>query len=317
MFHYARVVAETMPLCHGSMALETWRRTMPQLAFESVVMLNPLLAMAALHLHVEDQGNELMAGAFAHYLGRTLAVQRDAVQLMDKKDLAEPVWLAAMMLTNMYWLCAHHREPGEAYRLPSAAWDMISNVQRLFVDRYEALKRLGYAWCGLEFWPDDVAVPDLPGTRALKDYRAAEEDLGQLLAGFGVEAMSSELRHVYEDAAVEVLACYRCFYAGQPSAALRRRIGLLIAKCGPRYRCLMDKHDPLALALFARCVCLLAGFESLWWMNGKGAYEVMEATVYGVGRLMPEGSKWCMMWPKRVIRGDTKLLRAVEQASDV
>ena len=317
MFHYAMVVAGTMPLCHGSMALEMWRRTMPQLAFESEVMLNPLLAMAALHLHVEDQGNELMAKAFAHYLGRTLAVQRDAVQLMDNKELAEPVWLAAMMLTNIYWLCAHHREPGEAYRLPSAAWDMISNVQRLFVDRYETLKRLGFAWCGLEFWPEDEVVPDLPRTKTLQDYRAVEDDLEQLFTGFGVQAMSPETRGVYQDAASEVLACYRCFYAGQPSAALRRRIGLMITKCGLRYRCLMDKHDPLALALFARCVCLLAGFESLWWMNGKGAYEVMEATVSGVGELVPEGSKWCMTWPKRVMRGDSELVRSFEQASDV
>jgi hypothetical protein len=64
---------------------------------------------------------------------------------------------------------------------------------------------------------------------------------------------------------------------------------------------MLQRHDPLAMALMARMLVLLNELDHAWWANGQGEYEVMERDVRGIHKLMPVHLRRLMDWPCRVL----------------
>lgn len=307
MHHYTAVVAKTMPNCNGAPASDMWERIIPQFAFDSEVVLSPLLALSALHLHAHSPSNTPMSVALTRYVDKSLVNHRQSLSLFDG-ELAEHVWLSAVVLASMYWLLAHQTDPNSDYELPSQAWTMSQGVSLLFIQKRKLLDGLGYSWFGYENAPRVLPTKDLP-LESQRQLQSVEKDMADLLERFEVHSLPTSEQDIYIEAQAYVLYYYRAYYAGAVAKTLRRFIGTMTVRCRPAYRQLVESHDPLAMALLARLMVLMKGLEYAWWMNGRGDYEVLERDVRGMCGLMPKHANWAMEWPCRVLSGEVVLSR--------
>ncbi|KAK8131425.1 hypothetical protein PG984_007863 [Apiospora sp. TS-2023a] len=308
-----------MPDCNGEPARYMWQQTIPQYAFTSEVVLNPMLSVAALHMKCHSGGDSQLSLAITRYLDRSLVYHRQAVKHIDT-DIAEPIWLSAVVLSNLYWLISHHSRPNEKYELPLEAWDMVGGVSRLYAHRLELLTNLGYGWFGYDIVPLTLQDEDLgPERRAA--LQALDEDMSTLLSRFDVTAptvdpvatnatssqAAEQEQKMYADAKAYVLLYYRAYLSGSEAKTLRRYIGTMALMLGREYHQRLRDHDPRAMALYARMLVLMRLLDYAWWMNGGGEYEVMERDVYGMEQLMPVRLRWCMEWPLKVLAGEISL----------
>ncbi|KAK8052749.1 C6 transcription factor [Apiospora saccharicola] len=314
-----------MPDCNGEPARYMWQQTIPQYAFTSEAVLNPTLSVAALHMKCHSAGDSQLSLAITRYLDMSLVYHRQAVKHIDT-DLAEPIWLSAVVLSNLYWLISHHSRPGEKYELPLEAWDMVGGVSRLYAHRLELLTKLGYGWFGYDIVPLTLQDEDLgPERRAA--LQALDEDMTTLLGRFDVTSPTSspaaeqgqgqgQTKKMYADAKAYVLLYYRAYLSGSEAKTLRRHIGTMALMLGPDYHQRLRDHDPRAMALYARMLVLMRRLDFAWWMNGEGEYEVMERDVYGMERLIPARLRWCMEWPLKVLSGEIGLPEPVKSGSE-
>lgn len=307
MYHYTTVVSHTMPDCNGELAKDMWQRIVPQVAFDSEVVLNPMLAISALHLHAHSPRDLPMSLALARYLDRTLTVQREAVRKYDW-ELTQEVWLSAVILANINWLLAHQARPKVAYELPLQAWNMMHGVSSLFIRKYALLRNMGYSWYGHIKEPPIIPVHELP-VEARKQMKALEDDLSELTGRFNIQACTEDERAAYSEARTYIISHYQAYFSGAETRILRVFIGTMPAKTRPTYLKLLESHDPLAMALLARLLVLLVPLESVWWMDGVGDYEVVHRDIEGICNLMPDHLCWCMEWPRRVLSGEIVLSR--------
>ncbi|KAK8044743.1 hypothetical protein PG993_004767 [Apiospora rasikravindrae] len=271
-----------MPDCNGRPARHMWQQTIPQYAFASEVVLNPLLSVAALHMKCHAAGGDgQLSLAITRYLDRSLVYHRQAVGHIDS-DIAEPIWL-------------------EKYELPLEAWDMVGGVSRLYAHRLELLTKLGYGWFGYDIVPLTLPDEDL-GPERRGALQALDVDMSALMESFDIP--QAEAQKMYAGAKVYVLFYYRAYFSGSEAKTLRRYIGTMALMLGPGYLQRLRGHDPLAMALYARMLVLMRVLDFAWWMNGGGEYEVMERDVYGMEQLMLGHLRWCMDWPLKVLSGD-------------
>jgi hypothetical protein len=131
-----------------------------------------------------------------------------------------------------------------------------------------------------------------------------KEDLEHLLIEFGVAAQVQGNKEVYLEAKSYVLYYYRAFYSGAAAKTLRRFIATMAVRCQPGYVAMLERHDPLAMALMARTLVLLCGLEPAWWINGKRDYEDLKRDIQGICELMPAESHWVMDWPCAILNGE-------------
>ncbi|RYP82898.1 hypothetical protein DL769_001507 [Monosporascus sp. CRB-8-3] len=185
---------------------------------------------------------------------------------------------------------------------------MIEGLNVLFVQEKESLGRLGYVSFGYEATAD-IAPKDGLSVTGKVQLRSVEEDIGCLLDAFDVRSLPEDDKSIYMEAKEYVLYHYRAFYSGTAAKILRRFIGFMAVRCRPGYRNMLERHDPLAMALMARLLVLLKGLDYAWWMNGGGDYEVVERDVRGMRELMPANLRWAMDWPCRVLDGEIVLSR--------
>lgn len=303
MYHYTSVVRYTMPSCDGS-PMAVWQRRIPQLSFESEVILNPMLALSALHIHAHSPNDTAMAIALRRYLDRTLVSHRQV--LSSGEGLSEHLWLSAVLLSHMHWLLIHQQQPNEAYELPLQAFKMLEGMGVLFAQNKVVLEALGYDWYGNEGM-HHMAPDDELSTSAQMQLHGIEEDLAQLLNAFNVPALPEDDKNIYMEVRDYVIYHYRAFYSSAGAKTFQRFIAIMAERCQPGYRKMLERHDPLAMALMARILVLLSGVNHAWWMKGEGDYEVIGRDVRGIRGLMPPDLQWTMDWPCKVLYGEIVL----------
>jgi hypothetical protein len=185
---------------------------------------------------------------------------------------------------------------------------MAEGIGTLFTQKKKFLRRLGYEWIGNEVMHHMAPEEELSITFQVQ-LRSIEEDLAYLLDAFDVPAQPEDDRSIYIEARDYVLYHYRAFYSGAATKTLQRFIISMTVRCQPGYRSMLERHDPLAMALMARILVLLSGLNHAWWVNGEGDYEVMERDVLGIRELMPTNLRWVMNWPCKVLDGEIILNR--------
>lgn len=305
MHHYTAVVSSTMPSCNGAPA-EAWNHTIPQLGFSSEIILNPMLALSALHLHAHSPHDEMVGIALRRYFGHALAHHRHALNDNTTSQAStEQLWLSAVVLCHMCWLLEHQKSrTNAAYELPVQAFKLLEGVGILFAQKNVQ----GYGWQGDETLP--LVIPDdkLPIASRLQ-FRELEEDLECLIYEFNVWTMPDAEKNVYLEARDYVLYHYRAFYSGVDATTLQRFIAYMAVRCQSGYRDLLQSHDPLAMALLARMLVMLDALDHAWWANGRGEYEVVEQDVRGIYQLMPGELRWTMEWPCKVLKREILLCR--------
>jgi hypothetical protein len=306
VYHYSSVVSFTMPGCSGA-SKEVWQQTIPQLAFDSELLLNPMLALSALHLHAHSHNDPDMAIALRRYLDRSLVKHRKALS-DPEKGLAEQLWLSSVLLSHMYWLLAHQSQPNQAYEFPLQAMRMLEGARVIFEENNAFLGRKGYGWLGDEATP--LVVPEEELSKiAQVQLGSLYDDLSELLDAFEVTNMKDDRKSVYIEAKEFVLYHYRAFYSGADTKTLQRFVGFMAVRCQPGYLNMLNEHDPLAMALMARMLVLLSALDHAWWIHGKGDYEAIDRDIRGICELMPSNLRWVMDWPRRVLDKDIILSR--------
>jgi hypothetical protein len=68
MFHYTRVVCHEMPDCNPQATKVMWKEAVPQMAFSFSIVLNPLLASSAMHLHSFSPTDSQLPMVISFYL---------------------------------------------------------------------------------------------------------------------------------------------------------------------------------------------------------------------------------------------------------
>jgi Fungal specific transcription factor domain len=306
MYHYTTIVSQTMPYCDG-MPVRAWQKTIPQLAFESETILNPMLAISALHLHVHSPDDSIMAIVMRRYLGRALINHRYVLQ-SPGEDLSEQLWLSATILSHMYWLLAHHARPNEKFELPLQAFTLLEGISILAAMGRGQLTRLDYQWIKHKDMVRTKPESEL-SMEAQVRLRSIDEELTALLEAFDISSLPEEDKTVYIEVKCYVLYHYQAYYSGTDSQHLQRFVAYMPIMCRPRYRAMLEEHDPLAMGLMARILVLLCGLDHAWWINGGGEYEVLERDVRGICELMPEDLRWVMDWPCKVLNRELILSR--------
>ncbi|KAF7898526.1 hypothetical protein EAF00_004972 [Botryotinia globosa] len=306
MYHYSTIVSHLMPACQGAPA-RAWQHIIPRLSFDSEIVLNPMLALSALHLHTHTPQDSLISIALRRYLDRTLVNHRQA--LSEGEELSEQLWLSVILLCHVYWLLSRQKLENEEYEIPVQAIKMLEGVNVVFNQKRRFLDRLGYAPYKFESLPSVLSQDELSGNAKLQMSRI-EEDLDYLINAFSVSTESETIQSVYLEAKESVLFHYRAFFSGTSAQILRRMVTVMSARCQLPFRVLLEHHDPLAMALWARVLVLLKGLEYAWWVNGGGEYEVVEKDVRGIRGLMPKKFRWTMNWPFKVLEGEIILERA-------
>lgn len=294
-----------MPNCQGAPA-RAWQKTIPQLSFDSEIVLNPMLAISALHLHTHSPSDSTLTIALRRYLDRTLVNHRQA--LSEGEGLSEQLWLSGVLLCHVYWLLSRHPLPDEEYELPLQAIKMLEGVNVVFAKSKMFLSQLGYWSYSYESLPHVASTDELSISSQIQ-LRSIEEDLTHLMHAFSITTLADNLQSIYLEAKDSVLYHYRAYFSGISAQTLRRLVTVMPVRCQPEFRKLLEKHDPLAMALLARVIVSLRGLEGTWWINGGGEYEVVERDVRGILGLMPLNLRWTMEWPCRVLEGDIVLNR--------
>jgi hypothetical protein len=305
MHHYTAVVSQTMPYCDG-IPSEAWQKTIPRLSVESEAVLNPMLTLTALHIHVYSPNDSVMAIAVRRYLDRALLDHRYALENCD--GLSEKLWLSATILSHIYWLLSHQVQPNEKFELPLQAFTVMRGLGIIAARRRDHLSRLNYRWVEHKDLVRIKPEPEL-STATQTQLQSIRKELTTLLDAFNISPLPEQDRDVYMEVKDYVLYHYHAYYSGAASQHLQRFVSYMVMMCPPRYRTMLEEHDPLAMGLMARMLVLLCGVDRAWWVNGGGLYEVVERDIKGMHELMPDRFSWVMNWPCRVLRGELTLSR--------
>jgi len=115
------------------------------------------------------------------YLDRTLAKYREFIPQIDG-DLAEPLFLAAVMLCRITWLPSHHcaLDGASASKLPLQTYHMLRGLETLFLRKVDCLTSLGYSYFARE---EPVTLTDAVSDISDK-LNLVEKDLMNLFKNF-------------------------------------------------------------------------------------------------------------------------------------
>jgi hypothetical protein len=296
-----------MPDCETDVALQMWQQRIPQLAFDLDVVLNPMLALSALHLHAHSGHDPNTMAILRRYLHRALQHHRQAL-VSGEKNLSEATWLSAVILSNINWLLARYRDGDgdNKYELPLQMWKMFHGVGILFTQQRGVLDSMGYGWYGEKLKPYIKPIAQLSIT-ARAQLRLVEEDLNFLFEAFKMKEMPTKEADMYLEVRDYIVDQYRALYSGTSARVLRWYIGTMVSNCHAGFREKLEKHDPLAMSLLARALVLMQALDKVWWMNGVGEYKVLERDIPGIETLMPQKLRWTMRWPRSILDGSMEL----------
>jgi hypothetical protein len=208
----------------------------------------------------------------------------------------------------VYWLISHQTRPNENYEVPHLCWKMLHGVSLLYFRKRSYLAELGYDWFGDEKDLENATV-DALSPEGVTQYKYLVDDFNELFRRFDIDKLSEQAQNIYENARDYVLHHYRCYYAGVSKKVLRRFVGAIALRCDPGYRGLLESHDPLSMAIYARMLVMLSGLDYAWWIHGQGDYEVLSRDIHGIRNRMPDRLRWSMDWPCRVLSGEVILVR--------
>lgn len=305
MHHYTAVVCHLMPRCGSNSSFEVWGLRIPNFSFRHEMILDLILSLSALHLLTQSIDDNALLMAMSKYLDRALVNYRQCLPKIEG-DLAEPLFLASVILSHLMWLICHRSRPEEDYQLPLQAYYLIRGISVMFFQRRSFFEELGYSWFGDE---DPPPIAHHITVEQQRQLRGIEEDIQQLFDHFDVQSRPILEQEIYEEAAAFVLWLYRGYFCRIDKQHLQRCIRSMPLRLRPTFLTLLEKNDPLAMALLARALLLVSKIGNTWWIQGGGPYETVRRDIHGIFELMPRESKLAIAWPYKVISGEAIFLR--------
>ncbi|KAI0407586.1 hypothetical protein F4802DRAFT_517911 [Xylaria palmicola] len=305
MYHYIQFAALELPATYGYSSKELWVDKVPQMAFESDLLLDSLLTVAALHMQDLMPADHKLALATNHYLDRTLTKHRLSLTCIDKA-VAEPLFLTAFMLCITSWQVAHRRtRASDPYRIPSNVFALVRGCCALHRQYEEWLAKAGYdpgaIWSLIP--STDTIQTDHPLVQNIK------QDIDKLLDTFHVAQMPADQASVYRDTADCVVSLYAALVLRMGNTLLQRLVFTMAVRMQTQYVAMLEAGEPLALALYARILAVLGFIDHLWWSRGANYRDVLHYSINGISNMMPLRCSWAMEWPLKVVAGEITLTK--------
>lgn len=271
---------------------------MPQISFDHSVVLEPLLALSAMHLHSYVPSDTRLQTLVPMYLDRTLTKYREMIPTMDDgpPSLAEPLYLAALILVDITWIFSHRldRESVGAPKLPLQTYYFLQGAAALFNKKTAYLEDLGYP-C-FEQQPA-LQLPEEMTIEQAERFDLIKADLARLLNGFDVDHLPGPRGRVYHGAVNFISKTYKAVLLGDTKGSILVTISTMPLRVdNGEFLRLLEVHDPLAMALFARSMALLRLVKNFWWLHGTGEYDVFRNEVNSIRELLPTSSLWSIHW---------------------
>ncbi|KAI1421118.1 hypothetical protein F5Y12DRAFT_787737 [Xylaria sp. FL1777] len=309
MYHYTQFAALELPATYGYTSKQLWIDKVPQMAFESDLLLDSLLAVAALHLQDLTPNDPKLGVAVDHYLDRTLAKHRYSLGRIDN-SLEEPLFLTAFMLCITSWNLAHRQSRTSEYRIPSNVFALVRGCCALHRQYDRWLAQAGYdpgaIW--LLAPSSSMTQTDHPLLISIK------QDIVNLLDTFQIATMPTDEAIVYKDTAECVVDLYEALVLKMESTIVQRLVFTMAVRMKSQYVVMLEAGQPLALALYARILAVLGFIDHLWWSRGSDDCDVLHYSINGISNMMPPQCRWAMEWPLKVVAGEISL-QASQEAS--
>ncbi|KAI1822124.1 hypothetical protein F4861DRAFT_541291 [Xylaria intraflava] len=303
MHHYTRHVALELPAAYGYSSQELWLDMVPQMAFESDLLLDSLLALSAIHMQDLMPQDHKLGIAATHYLDRTLVKHRNSLSSINKSP-AGPLFITAFMLCITSWQNAHRRpSTSETYRVPLNVFALVRGCCILHHQHDELLSRAGFD--AGDLWspvPSDVIIQT--NHPFLLDV---ERDIIKLLEAFHVATMPADEAGAYQNTANCIISLHMALVQKVDSTILQRLVFTMAVQMQPRYLSKLEAREPLALALYARILAVLGFIDHLWWSRGTNNRDFLQFSIHGIRDFLPEKYAWVMEWPLRVLARDITL----------
>ncbi|KAI8950011.1 hypothetical protein F4801DRAFT_364023 [Xylaria longipes] len=303
MYHYTQFAALELPATYGYTSKELWLDKVPQMAFESDLLLDSLLTVAALHMQDLMPEDHKLGIAANHYLDRTLAKHRYSLGCIDK-SLTEPLFVTAFMLCFTSWQLAHRRSlESDTYRIPSSVFALVRGCCALHRQYDGWLSKAGY---------DPEAIYSLaPSNNVIQAEHPLlydiQQDIEKLLEAFHVSTMPADEANVYQDTADCVVSLYMALCLKMDDTILQRLVFTMAVRMKSQYVAMLEAGEPLALALYARILAVLGFIDHLWWSRGSNNRDILHYSMNGISNMMPLRCSWAMEWPLKVVAGEITL----------
>jgi hypothetical protein len=258
-----------------------------------------MLGLSALNLSSLIPDDRTLALAADSYLSKALEKHQEALSRLDPSN-AEPVLVAAVLIAHHTFLAMHTNEP---YKIEFQNYHMRQGV-KIVAQRVAP-------WLKQYQWPSEVHK-DYRGM-AIKHanfLRDAVSDADQLLKSLG-DNVDAEDRRTYEKASMDMIQnCYMIASGAVGDFVIEQELMSTLHRIHPRAEHFMEDHDPIALAILARQLSLLAlvSDQSAWWIHGAGEFKVSLRGVQGISLLMPSNWRWTMDWPWKIISQGREIL---------
>ncbi|KAI0206969.1 hypothetical protein F4808DRAFT_15850 [Astrocystis sublimbata] len=310
MYHYTQFAALELPATYGYSSKELWLDKVPQMAFESDLLLDALLTLAAIHMNDLMPQDHKLEVAVNHYLDRTLTKHRYSLGTIDQ-SLAEPVFVTAFMLCITSWQLAHRRSAtsSDTYRIPSSVFALVRGCCALHRQYDGWLSKAGYD-------PQAIYLDPQSNSSIQADHpllHHIRQDLAMLLEAFHVDAMPTNEADVYRDTADCIIGLYVALCLGQTNTILQRLVFTMAVRMKPQYIAMLEAGEPLALVLYARILCVLGFIDHMWWSRGTNKRDVLKFSINGIVNAMPLRCSWAMEWPLKVVRGEVSMATMTSQ----
>ena len=226
-------------------------------------------------------------------------LQRLAIQQShDEKDLP-PVFIASIILAHLSWLLFHSDEGALKQTPILGTYYLCIGVQSLTTK--VSADWSTFASLGLE---DFLEAPIQPSSQE-KFMAQVAQDSKVLLNYIQNTSIHQQSKEMYRQVLREMWRMYTLVTDDCVDVTTKEHTVINHLHRVPRsYIRLIEREEPLALALLARTYALLAllrNTSKAWYIHGAGKYPMHSHTVRIIQKFFTSEWMWLMEWPLRII----------------
>ena len=288
----------SMPLISNSRIHDLWCLDVPRLALRFDFLLDVVLACSAIHFYHTEFIDPEIPILVSFYIEKALQTWRDT-SLSAKGKSEEAAAVAASLLKVLIWSCRaleyHISKPKS--RLVHLF--EISEQLNLFVSEIKPRIKdynVSHFLKALNFSNEQPALG--PGLHTAERY----QDLALALRDIEQQIEIDEFSATYRESLQQFVTAHGHLHSDQLLDSRRLSIIHLCTKFPPKFLVLVERRQPLGLAILARFLALWYLFEGVWWIG-----SIAEREMEGIRSLMPQDSLHLMDWPRKTISYGRKL----------
>ncbi|KAL3417561.1 C6 zinc finger protein [Phlyctema vagabunda] len=283
MHHWTAATSQTLSMTAGQK--HAWQIDVPSIAYNSQYLMDAILAVAALHLRVDNPDDQTVVRASHSYMASALSQYSSLLNKGLSATNAEALFATSALIAfqaSASRRFENHDGP-DGYSLPLSWFHSFQGVKTVVMASWQWLRY------------SDRIFPIINGQPALRldldpnrksFFRGLLEGMDEQLKGLD-KALAEETKRGYEHAVSFLDWAHR-----KPE---RSRILGFAATVSRRFVELIAEQDPRALVITSSFFAMTKVIDEVWWLNGVAKREVT-----GIMSLVPREWWSKMDWAVRI-----------------